>query len=79
MWLKVQLKQGERQVLQVPEPALLRQGSSTASTSKREGWALTPVRVGHCEAGLCEVLAGLKGGDTLAPDAWTRQQEVPHE
>ena len=26
MWLKVQLKQGERQVLQVPEQALLRQG-----------------------------------------------------
>lgn len=31
MWLKVQLKQGERQVLQVPDRALLRQGSSTAS------------------------------------------------
>ncbi|VXA78242.1 MULTISPECIES: efflux RND transporter periplasmic adaptor subunit [Aeromonas] len=80
MWLKVQLKQGERQVLQVPEPALLRQGEFNGVYLKEgEGWALTPVRVGHCEAGLCEVLAGLKGGDTLAPDAWTRQQEVPHE
>ena len=42
MWLKVQLKQGERQVLQVPEPALLRQGSSTASTSKRGGLGPDP-------------------------------------
>lgn len=80
MWLKVQLKQGERQVLQVPEPSLLRQGEFNGVYLKEgEGWALTPVRVGHCEAGLCEVLAGLKGGDTLAPDAWTRQQEVSHE
>ncbi len=80
MWLKVQLKQGERQVLQVPDRALLRQGEfNGVYLQQPAGWALTPVRVGHCEAGLCEVLAGLKGGDTLAPDAWTRQQEVPHE
>lgn len=80
MWLKVQLKQGERQVLQVPDRALLRQGEfNGVYLQQPAGWALTPVRIGHCEAGLCEVLAGLKGGDTLAPDAWAQQQEAAHE
>ena len=43
------------------------------------GWALTPVRVGHCFAGQCEILAGLQAGDKLAPDAWAQQQAVAHE
>ena len=80
MWLKVQLKQGERQVLQVPEPALLRQGEfNGVYLQQPAGWALTPVRVGHCIAGQCEILAGLQAGDTLAPDAWAQQQELAHE
>ena len=80
VWVKVRIRQGERQALLIPHSALLRQGEFNGVYLKEgEGWALTPVRVGHCEAGLCEVLAGLKGGDTLAPDAWTRQQEVSHE
>jgi RND family efflux transporter MFP subunit len=80
MWLKVQLRQGERQVLQVPERALLRQGEFNGVYLKlADGWALTPVRVGHCLKGQCEILAGLNAGDTLAPDAWARQQEMPHE
>ncbi|ATL93155.1 efflux transporter periplasmic adaptor subunit [Aeromonas sp. CU5] len=80
MWLKVQLKQGERQVLQVPERALLRQGEfNGVYLQQPAGWALTPVRVGHCLAGQCEILAGLQAGDKLAPDAWALQQEVAHE
>ncbi|MGE6233378.1 efflux RND transporter periplasmic adaptor subunit [Aeromonas media] len=80
MWLKVQLKQGERQVLQVPVRALLRQGEFNGVYLQQPvGWALTPVRVGHCLAGQCEILAGLQAGDTLAPDAWAQQQEVAHE
>ncbi|MGG5826637.1 efflux RND transporter periplasmic adaptor subunit [Aeromonas salmonicida] len=80
MWLKVQLKQGERQVLQVPDRALLRQGEfNGVYLQLPAGWALTPVRVGHCIAGQCEILAGLQAGDKLAPDAWAQQQEVAHE
>ena len=80
MWLKVQLKQGERQVLQVPDRALLRQGEfNGVYLQQPAGWALTPVRVGHCLAGQCEILAGLQAGDTLAPDAWAQQQEAAHE
>ena len=80
MWLKVQLKQGERQVLQVPDRALLRQGEfNGVYLQQPAGWALTPVRVGHCLAGQCEILAGLQAGDKLAPDAWAQQQEVAHE
>ena len=80
MWLKVQLKQGERQVLQVPARALLRQGEFNGVYLKfADGWALTPVRVGHCIEGQCEILAGLHAGDTLAPDAWAQQQELAHE
>ncbi|MCF5846438.1 efflux RND transporter periplasmic adaptor subunit [Aeromonas veronii] len=80
MWLKVQLKQGERQVLQVPDRALLRQGEfNGVYLQQPAGWALTPVRVGHCVEGQCEILAGLQAGDKLAPDAWAQQQEVAHE
>ncbi|MFG0874781.1 efflux RND transporter periplasmic adaptor subunit [Aeromonas media] len=80
MWLKVQLKQGERLVLQVPDRALLRQGEfNGVYLQQPAGWALTPVRVGHCLAGQCEILAGLQAGDTLAPDAWAQQQEAAHE
>ncbi|WP_413162021.1 efflux RND transporter periplasmic adaptor subunit [Aeromonas salmonicida] len=80
MWLKVQLKQGERQVLQVPDRALLRQGEfNGVYLQQPAGWALTPVRVGHCVEGQCEILAGLQAGDKLAPDAWAQQQEVVHE
>ena len=80
MWLKVQLKQGERQVLQVPDRALLRQGEfNGVYLQQPAGWALTPVRVGHCLVGQCEILAGLQAGDTLAPDAWAQQQEAAHE
>ncbi|MGE6292693.1 efflux RND transporter periplasmic adaptor subunit [Aeromonas media] len=80
MWLKVQLKRGERQVLQVPEPSLLRQGEFNGVYRQQSvGWALTPVRVGHCVEGQCEILAGLQAGDTLAPDAWAQQQEAAHE
>ncbi|WP_429164829.1 efflux RND transporter periplasmic adaptor subunit [Aeromonas rivipollensis] len=80
MWLKVLLKQGERQVLQVPEPALLRQGEFNGVYLQQPvGWALTPVRVGHCMDGQCEILAGLQAGDKLAPDAWAQQQEMAHE
>lgn len=80
MWLKVQLKQGERQVLQVPVRALLRQGEFNGVYLQQPvGWALTPVRVGHCLAGQCEILAGLQAGDKLAPDAWAQQQEAAHE
>ena len=80
MWLKVQLKQGERLVLQVPVRALLRQGEfNGVYLQQPAGWALTPVRVGHCLAGQCEILAGLQAGDTLAPDAWAQQQEAAHE
>ena len=80
MWLKVQLKQGERQVLQVPVRALLRQGEfNGVYLQQPAGWALTPVRVGHCLAGQCEILAGLQAGDKLAPDAWAQQQEAAHE
>ncbi|MFM4678218.1 efflux RND transporter periplasmic adaptor subunit [Aeromonas media] len=80
MWLKVQLKQGERLVLQVPDRALLLQGEfNGVYLQQPAGWALTPVRVGHCLAGQCEILAGLQAGDTLAPDAWAQQQEAAHE
>ncbi|MNC43185.1 Multidrug resistance protein MdtE precursor [compost metagenome] len=80
MWLKVRLKQGERQVLQVPDRALLRQGEfDGVYLQQPAGWALTPVRVGHCVEGLCEILAGLQAGDKLAPDAWAQQQELAHE
>ncbi|WP_421218138.1 efflux RND transporter periplasmic adaptor subunit [Aeromonas jandaei] len=80
MWLKVQLKQGERQVLQVPDRALLRQGEfNGVYLQQPAGWALTPVRVGHCLSGQCEILAGLQAGDKLAPDGWAQQQEVAHE
>ena len=80
MWLKVRLKQGERQVLQVPDRALLRQGEfDGVYLQQPAGWALTPVRVGHCIAGQCEILAGLQAGDKLAPDAWAQQQELAHE
>ncbi|WP_429107582.1 efflux RND transporter periplasmic adaptor subunit [Aeromonas media] len=80
MWLKVQLKQGERQVLQVPDRALLRQGEfNGVYLQQPAGWALTSVRVGHCLAGQCEILAGLQAGDKLAPDGWAQQQEVAHE
>ncbi|WP_425889717.1 efflux RND transporter periplasmic adaptor subunit [Aeromonas veronii] len=80
MWLKVQLKQGERQVLQVPDRALLRQGEfNGVYLQQPAGWALTPVRVGHCFEGQCEILAGLQAGDKLASDAWAQQQEVAHE
>lgn len=80
MWLKVQLKQGERQQLQVPEQALLRQGEfNGVYLQQPAGWALAPVRVGHCVEGQCEILAGLQAGDKLAPDAWAQQQEVAHE
>jgi len=80
MWLKVQLKQGERQVLQVPDRALLRQGEfNGVYLQQAAGWVLTPVRVGHCLAGQCEILAGLQAGDKLAPDAWAQQQAVAHE
>lgn len=80
MWLKVQLKQGERLVLQVPVRALLRQGEfNGVYLQQPAGWTLTPVRVGHCLAGQCEILAGLQAGDTLAPDAWAQQQEAAHE
>lgn len=80
MWLKVQLRRGERQVLQLPAQALLRQGEFNGVYLRQgEGWALTPVQVGHCQAGQCEILAGLQGGDRVAADAWARQQEVAHE
>lgn len=80
MWLKVQLKQGERQVLQVPDRALLRQGEfNGVYLQQPAGWALTSVRVGHCVEGQCEILAGLQAGDKLAPDAWAQQQELAHE
>ncbi|WP_412841674.1 efflux RND transporter periplasmic adaptor subunit, partial [Aeromonas dhakensis] len=80
MWLKVQLKQGERQLLQVPEQALLRQGEFSGLYLKEgERWVLTPVRVGHCQAGQCEILAGVQSGDRVAPDGWARQQAVAHE
>ena len=80
MWREVQLKQGERLVLQVPVRALLRQGEfNGVYLQQPAGWALTPVRVGHCLAGQCEILAGLQAGDTLAPDAWAQQQEAAHE
>ncbi|NEX74441.1 efflux RND transporter periplasmic adaptor subunit [Aeromonas rivipollensis] len=80
MWLKVRLKQGERQVLLVPERALLRQGEFDGIYLQQPaGWALTPVRVGHCLAGQCEILAGLQAGDKLAADAWAQQQELAHE
>ncbi|MFM9755808.1 efflux RND transporter periplasmic adaptor subunit [Aeromonas dhakensis] len=80
MWLKVQLKQGERQLLQVPEQALLRQGEFSGLYLKEGGgWVLTPVRVGHCQAGQCEILAGVQSGDRVAPDGWARQQAVAHE
>lgn len=80
MWLKVQLKQGERQLLQVPEQALLRQGEFSGLYLKEgERWVLTPVRVGHCEAAQCEILAGVQSGDQIAADGWARQQAVTHE
>ncbi|MBA2074237.1 efflux RND transporter periplasmic adaptor subunit [Aeromonas veronii] len=80
MWLKVQLKQGERQVLQVPDRALLRQGEfNGVYLQQPAGWTLTPVRVGHCLSGQCEILAGLQAGDKLASDGWAQQQEVAHE
>ncbi|HHQ4566263.1 TPA: efflux RND transporter periplasmic adaptor subunit [Aeromonas hydrophila] len=80
MWLKVQIKQGERQVLLVSEQALLRQGEFSGLYLKQgDGWALTPVRVGHCVEGQCEILAGLQAGDKLATDAWAQQQGVAHE
>ncbi|MCZ0750945.1 efflux RND transporter periplasmic adaptor subunit [Aeromonas enteropelogenes] len=80
MWLKVQLKQGERQLLQVPEQALLRQGEFSGLYLKEgERWVLTPVRVGHCLAGQCEILAGVQSGDQIAADGWARQQAVAHE
>ncbi|WP_139703724.1 efflux RND transporter periplasmic adaptor subunit [Aeromonas hydrophila] len=80
MWLKVQLKQGERQVLQVPEQALLRQGEFSGLYLKQgDGWALTPVRVGHCQGAQCDILAGVQSGDQVAADGWARQQAVAHE
>ncbi|WP_323962600.1 efflux RND transporter periplasmic adaptor subunit [Aeromonas hydrophila] len=80
MWLKVQLKQGERQVLQVPEQALLRQGEFSGLYLKQgDGWVLTPVRVGHCQAAQCDILAGVQSGDQVAADGWVRQQAVAHE
>lgn len=80
MWLKVQLRRGERQVLQLPAKALLRQGEFNGVYLRQgDGWALTPVRVGHCQAGQCEILAGVQSGDRVAPDGWARQQAVAHE
>lgn len=80
MWLKVQLKQGERQVLQVPEQALLRQGEFSGLYLKQgDGWVLTPVRVGHCQAAQCDILAGVQSGDQVVADGWARQQAVSHE
>lgn len=80
MWLKVQLKQGERQLLQVPEQALLRQGEFSGLYLKQgDGWVLTPVRVGHCQGAQCDILAGVQSGDQVATDGWARQQAVAHE
>ncbi|MDX7780011.1 efflux RND transporter periplasmic adaptor subunit [Aeromonas hydrophila] len=80
MWLKVQLKQGERQLLQVPEQALLRQGEFSGLYLKQgDGWVLTPVRVGHCQGAQCDILAGVQSGDQVAADGWARQQAVAHE
>lgn len=80
MWLKVQLRRGERKVLQLPAQALLRQGEFNGVYLRQgDGWALTSVRVGDCWQGQCEILAGLQGGDRVAADAWARQQEVAHE
>ena len=63
-----------------PDGALLRQGEfNGVYLQQPAGWALTPVRVGHCMDGQCEILAGLQAGDKLAPDAWAQQQELAHE
>lgn len=89
-WVKVRIAQGERQVLRIPEAALLRQGELNAvyvqrlagegaSSDGKVRWDLTPVLTGQPEAGQVEVLSGLQTGDRIASDAWAVMRAVQHE
>ena len=87
VWVKVRIRQGERQVLLIPQRALLRQGElSAVYVQGKEGWLLTPVLVGAVQdvvdekaAQQVEILSGLSAGDKIAADAWSLVQEVGHE
>ena len=80
VWVKVRIRQGERQALLIPQSALLRQGElSAVYVQGKEGWLMTPVLVGAVTAEGVEVLSGLSAGDKIAADAWSLVQEVGHE
>lgn len=71
MFARVELVTGERDILLVPESALIRRHELTAVYTVAEGQTprLTQVRLGRTLADGVEVLSGLQEGDRIAIDA----------
>ncbi len=62
----LEVPQGERTAVLVPEAAVIRQGDLTGVRVRTpEGAALRWIRLGRAHDGMVEVLAGLKAGDVI--------------
>ena len=70
-WAKLELPLPPRQVIAIPEKAVLRQSELSAVYLKQEqGYVLRQVRLGRNHEGMVEVLAGLQDGELIAADAY---------
>ena len=70
-WAKLALPLPPRQVIAIPEGAVLRQSELSAVYLKQtEGYVLRQVRLGRHDEGSVEVLAGLQEGEQIAADAY---------
>lgn len=70
-WAKLALPLPPRQVIAIPEGAVLRQSELSAVYLKQDqGYVLRQVRLGRHHEGMVEVLAGLQDGELIAADAY---------
>lgn len=71
MLVKVAFAAAERELIQIPQSALLHQNALSAVYRQFEGeWVLTQVRTGRRSGTQVEILAGLETGDRIARDAY---------
>lgn len=76
-WTKIRVRTGERQVLLVPEAAILRRSELTSVYVLDEGNAeLRQVRTGRSYNGQVEILSGLVSGDEVVTDALAQLAEI---
>jgi len=73
MWVKLHLSMGDKQVMTVPQSAVMLRGElSTVFVATKKGAVLRQVRLGETQNGQVEVLAGLREGERIYVDAYAR-------